>query len=77
MNISDEKEKIIQLISEERDEAVIYAVKDLLESAHDITHPVNDESLERELDISIKEADNGEELPYEEVAAKLRKKYTA
>jgi hypothetical protein len=77
MNIIKEKEKIIRLISEEHDETVIYAVKDLLESAHDTIQPINDEALERELDISIKEADNGEELPYEEVAAKLRKKYAA
>ena len=77
MNIIEEKEKIIRLISEEHDEAVIYAVKDLLESAHDIAPPINDEALEKELDISIKEADNGEELPYEEVAAKLRKRYAA
>jgi len=77
MNITEEKEKIIQLINKEHDEAVIFAVKDLLESAHDITFPMNDEALERELDISIKEADNGEELPYDEVAARLRKKYAA
>jgi hypothetical protein len=36
-----------------------------------------DECLERELDISIKEADNGQEFPVDEVLAEFRKKYAA
>ena len=63
-------------ISEEQDESVIHAVKEILDNAS-ATHPIYDEMLQKELEISIKEADNGEELPFEEVSARLRKKYAA
>ena len=76
MNIIAEKEKIIKRIYEERDESVIYAVKELLDNSVN-THPINDEALNRELDISIREADNGELIPYEEMLAEFRKKYAA
>jgi hypothetical protein len=76
MNIIAEKAEIMRRISEEQDESVIHAVKEILDNASGV-HFIYDEALERELEISIEEADNGEELPFEEVSARLRKKYAA
>jgi len=72
MNLTAEKEEIVRCINDEQDESVINAVKDLLDAWN--LHPAN-EALERELDLAIKEADNGELIPYEEVLAEFRKKY--
>ena len=74
MSYAKEKEAIIKRIKEEEDLGVINAIKDLLDNGQN-TPIIHDEALERELDISIKESDNGEELPAEEVLAELRKKY--
>jgi len=74
MNIVAEKEEIVKRIYGEQDVSVIHAVKDLLDAWN--LQPFSDEALERELDLAIKEADNGELIPYEEILADFRKKYT-
>ncbi len=76
MNLMAEKEEIVRRIYEEQDISIIHAVKELLDIAWN-KHPANDEVVERELDISITEADNGELIPYEEMLAEFRKKYAA
>ena len=73
MNIATEKEQIMKRINEEEDLSVIHAIKELLDECN--TSRRHDEALERELDLSIRGADNGEELPAEEVMAEFRKKY--
>lgn len=75
MNVATEKEEIIKRISNEEDLSVIHAIKELLDEC-DASY-LHDEALEKELDLSISEADNGEELPVEEVIAEFRKKYSA
>ena len=76
MNLAAEKDAIVKLIYEEKDLFVIQAVKSLLENGHHDEGDINT-ALKNELDASIKEADDGKELPFEEVSAELRKKYAA
>ncbi len=73
MNIIAEKKEIIQRINEEQDEFVIHAIKELLDSGKGLLDA--DPELDRQLDLAMKEADNDELLPYEEVLAEFRKKY--
>ena len=75
MNIIAEKEEIIQRISEEQNEAVIHAVKEILDADWHTTQNKFDPDLERELDIAIEEADSGKGRPHEEVWAEIRKRY--
>jgi len=72
MNMTAEKKEIVRRINDEQDVSVINAVKDLLDAWN--LHPT-DAAMKRELDLAIKEADNGELIPYEEVLAEFRKKY--
>jgi hypothetical protein len=74
MSITTEKDEIVKRIYEEKDEFVIHAIKELLDSSSS-THPANNEALEREIDQAIKEADNGELLSYNDVLAEFRKKH--
>ena len=76
MSYAVEKEEIIKRINDEEDPGVINAIKDLLDNGRNAP-TIDDEALERELDISIEEADKGEELPAEDVLAEFRKKYAA
>jgi hypothetical protein len=71
MNIIAEKKEIIQRINEEQDEFVIHAIKELLDSGNRLIDP----ELNRQLDLAIKDADNDDLLPYEEVLAEQRNKY--
>jgi hypothetical protein len=75
MNIIAEKQEIIQRISEEQDESVIHAIKEMLDADWSNMQNKYDPNLERELDLSIKEADNGEGRPHEEIWAEIRKRY--
>ncbi len=61
MNIMAEKDEIVKRISGEQDASVIHAVKDLLDSFH--LQPAGNAALNRELDLAIIEADNGELIP--------------
>lgn len=65
MTITEEKDEIIKRIHEEGDLSVIHAIKDLMDTIHD-------EALEKELNIAITEADNGEGIPHEEVWAEIK-----
>jgi hypothetical protein len=75
MNIDAEREEIIQRISKEQDESVIHAVKEILDADWINTQNKYDSDLDKELDIAIKEADNGGGRPHEEVWGEIRKKY--
>ena len=76
MNYAIEKEEIIKRINAEEDLGVINAIRDLLDNGSDAP-AIHYEALERELNISIEEADNGKEVPVEEVLTEFRKKYAA
>ena len=71
MNIAAEKEELIKRISQEKDEFVIDAVKDLL----DFAHTMNDPQLEAELEIALKQSDNREVRPHDVVWAEIRNRY--
>jgi hypothetical protein len=73
MNIIAEKKEIIQRINEEQDEFVIHAIKELLDSGKGLLDA--DPELDRQLELAIKEADNGDFVPYGEVLAEFKKKY--
>ena len=73
MNIIAEKKEIIQRINEEKDEFVIHAIKELMDSGKGLLY--SDPELDRQLDLAIKEADNDDLLPYEDILAEFRKKY--
>lgn len=73
MNIVAEKKEIIKRITEEQDEFVIHAIKEMLDAAKVLHH--HDPELDKELDLAIKEADNGEGRPHDEVWAEVRKRY--
>ena len=76
MKLTIEKEELIRRICEEEDRYVIQAIKDLLDHPES-TWPVSNDALDRELDISLAQANNGEEVSAEEVLAEFRKKYAA
>ncbi len=71
MNIATEKEEIIKRINQVKDETVIDAVKDLL----DFAQTINDDKLEAELEIAIKQSDNREVRPHEIVWSEIRNRY--
>ena len=71
MNIAAEKENLIRRIGQESDESVIDAVKDLLDFAHTMNNP----KLEDELEIALKQSDNREVRPHDEVWAEIRNRY--
>jgi hypothetical protein len=73
MNINAEKKEIIQRINEEQDEFVIHAIKELLDSGKGLLD--SDPELDRQLELAITEADNGDLVPYGEVLAEFKKKY--
>jgi hypothetical protein len=73
MNIIAEKKEIIQRINEEQDEFVIHAIKELLDSGKGLLD--SDPELDRQLELAITEADNGDLVPYGEVLAEFKKKY--
>lgn len=73
MNITAEKKEIIQRINEEQDEFVIHAIKELLDSGKGLLDA--DPELDRQLELAIKEADNGDLAPYWDVLAEFKKKY--
>lgn len=73
MNITAEKKEIIQRINEEQDEFVIHAIKELLDSGKGLLD--SDPELDRQLELAITEADNGDLVPYGEVLAEFKKKY--
>jgi len=76
MSYAAEKEEIIKRINEEEDLGVINAIRELLDNSSDAP-AIHDEALERELNLSIEEVDNGQELPAMEVLDEFRKKYAA
>ncbi len=76
MSYAIEKEEIIRRINEAEDLGVINAIRDLLDNGSNAP-VIHDEALERELNISMEEADNGQELPVAEVLNEFRKKYAA
>ena len=73
MNINAEKKEIIQRINEEQDEFVIHAIKELLDSGKGLLD--SDPELDRQLELAITDADNGDLAPYGEVLAEFKKKY--
>lgn len=73
MNIVAEKKEIIKRITEEQDEFVIHAIKEMLDAAK-VLHD-NDPELNKELNLAIEEADNGQGRPHDEVWAEIRKRY--
>jgi hypothetical protein len=73
MNIVAEKKEIIKRITEEQDEFVIHAIKEMLDAAK-VLHD-HDPELDKELSLAIKEADNGQGRPHDEVWAEVRKRY--
>ncbi len=73
MNITAEKKEIIQRINEEQDEFVIHAIKELLDSGKGLLD--SDPELDRQLELAITEANNGDLVPYGEVLAEFKKKY--
>ena len=75
MNIVAEKKEIIQRISEEQDESVIRAIKEILDADWKGAQSKYDPDLERELDLAILEAERGEGRPHEEVWAEVKKRY--
>ena len=76
MSYAIEKEEIIKRINEEEDLGVINAIRELLDNGSDAP-AIHDEVLEQELKISMEEADDGKELPVEDVLNEFRKKYAA
>ena len=76
MNIALEKEQIVKRINEEQDLSIIYAVKNLLEKGGEMTS-LDEQLLQKELDISIAEAERGEESSLEEVIGRYRKQFRA
>lgn len=66
-----EKNEIIRRLNEVDDLSVIDAVKDLLNFAQNL----NDTQLEKELEIGIKQLDNGEARPHDIVWAEIRNIY--
>jgi len=75
MNIVAEKEEIIQRISEEQDESVIQAIKEILDADWKGAQNKYDPELEKELDLAIQEAERGEGRPHEEVWTEVKKRY--
>jgi len=75
MNIRAEKEEIIHRINEEQDESVIHAIKEILDADWTNTQNKYDADLERELDLSIKEADKRQGWPHQEVWAEIRERH--
>jgi hypothetical protein len=73
MNIIAEKKEIIQRINEEQDEFVIHAIKEMLDAGRGLHD--HDPELDQQLDIAIKEADNGEGRPHDEVWAEVKKRH--
>jgi len=71
MNIVAEKKEIIKRLNEVEDLSVIDAVKDLL----DFAQTMNDDKLEAELEIALKQSDNREVSPHHEVWAEIRNRY--
>ena len=68
MSITEEKEAIVKRIYQEDDLTVIHAIKDLMDTIHD-------EAIEKELHIAMKEAENGEGMPHEEVWAEIKSRF--
>ena len=66
------KYDLIEKIVQTTDESILWQVKHVLdvESLEDI-----DLELEKALDKSIKQADNGEVIPHNKVMADIKKKY--
>jgi predicted transcriptional regulator len=66
------KYDLIEKIVQTTDESILWQVKHVLdvESLEDI-----DLKLEKALDKSIKQADNGEVIPHNKVMADIKKKY--
>ena len=69
-----EKEEILKRILNEEDPTVIHALKELLDNVSGI-HMGNEKLLNQELDEAIKEADEGDLIPYGDIRSKLAEKY--
>jgi len=76
MNIAVEKEAIIKQFNKVHDEALIRAIKNLLDFGLS-RQANNDETLEEAMKLSINQSDKRQVIPHEEVMADIRKRYTA
>jgi hypothetical protein len=70
MNINEEKLKIIEKVEKMNDEVLLQAINDLLE----FKPPQYNEELEKSLDISLKQSEDGLVIPHHEAMAEIMKR---